>query len=113
MRLIESEHEPEDDPPSDEEVEGKENIPPASGWLPNTHHVRSTPCTAHAAVVLPRDRTRTELGYFRCFITDTLIDIMVTNTNAYALSLPASPPFITDAAEMWRFIATRIRMGIA
>ena len=109
----ESEHEPEDDPSSDEEVEGKGNIPPASGWLPNTHDVRSTPCTAHAAVVLPRDCTRTEVGYFRCFITDTLIDIIVTNTNAYALSLAASPPFITDAAEMWRFIATRIRMGIA
>jgi hypothetical protein len=27
-----SEDEPDDDPPSEEEVEGKENIPPISGW---------------------------------------------------------------------------------
>ena len=64
-------------------------------------------------MVLPRNRARTELGYLRCFITDTLADIMVVNTNAYAQSLAASPPFVTDAAEMWRFIAARIRMGIA
>jgi hypothetical protein len=107
-----SEDEPDDDPPSEEEVEGKENIPPTSGWSRGTNTINSTVCTAHPTVVLPRDRTHTELGYFRCFITDTLIDIIVTNTNAYAQSLRATPPFVTDVAEMWRFIAARIRMGI-
>ena len=108
----ECEVEPDEDPPSDDEVEGKENTPPPSAWVPGTHSVTLTPCTAHAATVLPRNRTRTELGYFRCFITDTLIDIIVSSTNAYAQSLQATPSFITDAAEMWRFIAARIRMGI-
>ena len=107
-----SEHEPEDDPASDDELEDQENIPPASAWQPCTHDIHPTPCTAHAAVVLPRRRDRTELGYFRCFLTNTLIDIMVTNTNAYAQSRQATPPFVTDAPEMWRFIAARIRMGI-
>jgi hypothetical protein len=77
------------------------------------HDIRYTPCTARAAVVLPRNRDRSELGYVRCFLTDTLIDIIVTSTNAYALSLQASPAFTTDAAEMWRYMAARIRMGIA
>ena len=108
----ESEGEPEDDPSSDEEVEGKENIPPVSAWSRGTNSINSTVCTAHPTVVLPRDRTHTELGYFRCFIADTLIDIFVTNTNAYAQSLAATPPLVTDAPEMWRFIAARIRMGI-
>ena len=103
---------PEDDPSSDDDATDQENVPPASAWVPGTHTVTPTPCTAHAAVVLRRDRTRSELGYLRCFITDTLIDIIVTNTNAYAQSLQATPPFVTDAAEMWRYIAARIRMGI-
>jgi hypothetical protein len=97
---------------SDDEVENKENAPPATDWLPDTHDITLPPCTAVAAVVLPRTRTRTELGYFRCFITDTLIDIFVTNTIAYSQSRHATPPFETDAAEIWRFIAAHIRMGI-
>ena len=104
--------EPEDDPSADEEEENKENIPPTSGWQPRTHDIVHAPCTAQAAVVLPRNRARTELGYLRCFLTDTLIDIVVNSTNAYAQSRQATPPFVTDAAEMWRFIAVRIRMGI-
>ena len=93
-------------------MEGKENIPPVSAWSHGTNSINSTVCTAHPTVVLPRNRAHTELGYLRCFIADTLINIFVTNTNAYAQSLAATPPFVTDAAEMWRFIAARIRMGI-
>ena len=107
-----SEPEPDAHPSSDEEMEGKENIPPASGWVAGPHRITPAPCTVHAAVVLPRQRVRTELGYFRCFITDTLMDIIVSSTNSYAQQLQADPPFVTDAAEMWRFIAARIRMGI-
>ena len=109
----EGEEHPEDDPSADEEEENKENVPPASAWLPDTHNITLPPCTAHATVVLPRDRARTELGYFRCFIPDTLIAVMVSSTNAYAQQCGATPPFVTDAAEMWRFIAARIRIGIA
>ena len=109
----EGEEPPEDDPSADEEGENKENVPPASAWLPDTNNITLPPCTAHPTVVLPRHRARTELGYFRCFIPDTLIDMMVSNTNAYAQQLGATPLFVTDAAEMWRFIAARIRIGIA
>lgn len=104
--------EEEDSSSSDEEEEAKENIPPTSSWQSTTHDITYPPCTAHATVVLPRDRTRTELGYLRCFLTDSLIDTIVTNTNAYAQSRGATPPFVTDAAEIWRFIAVHIRMGI-
>ena len=79
----EEEVESDVDSDPDSDVECKENTPPTSGWTSHTHDIRSTPCTAHSAVVLPRDRTRTQLGYFRCFITDTLIDIIVSSTNAY------------------------------
>jgi hypothetical protein len=103
---------PEHDPSSDDEEEGKENVPPASAWVPGTHSITPTPCTAHATVVLPRNRTRTELGYFRCFITDKLIKIIVFSTIAYAKSLRGDEEFKTDAPEMWRYIAARIRMGI-
>ena len=109
----EGEEPPEDDPSADEEGENKENVPPASAWLPDTNNITLPPCTAHPTVVLPRHRARTELGYFRCFIPDTLIDMMVSNTNAYTQQLGATPLFVTDAAEMWRFIAARIRIGIA
>ena len=109
----ECETEPEDDPSADEEEEGKENVAPASDWLSETHNITLPPCTAHAAVVLPRHREHTELGYFRCFVPDTLIDMMVSNTNAYAQQRGATPPFVTDGPEMWRFIAARIRIGIA
>ena len=108
----EVESEPEGDPPSDEAADGKENTPPTSGWTTDTHDVRYAPCTAHAAVVLPRNRDRTELGYVLCFLTDTLIDIIVSSTNAYALSRQAAPAFVTGTAEIWRYIAARIRMGI-
>jgi hypothetical protein len=103
---------PEDDPSDEEEEEGKENVPPAPAWVSGTHNITPTPCTAHAAVTLPRNRARTELGYFRCFITDTLIDIIVLNTIEYAKSLRGDATFETNAAEMWRYIAARIRMGI-
>ena len=108
----ETELDEEEGSSSEEEVENKENIPPATAWLPDTHDITLPPCTAVAAVVLPRNRARTELGYFRCFITDTLIDIFVTNTIAYSQSRHVTPPFETDAAEIWRFIAANIRMGI-
>ena len=51
-----------------------------------------------AIVVLPRNRARTELGYVCCFLTDTLIKIMVSSTKQYAESLQASATFDTDAA---------------
>ena len=109
----EAELAPESDSSADEEEDNKENVPPASGWLPDTHDVGRAPCTAQAEVKLPRHRARTELGYFRCFVLDTLVAMMVTNTNAYAEVRGAAPPFVTDEAEMWRYIAARIRMGIA
>ena len=109
----EAESEPEGDPPSEEEAEGKENTAPTPAWSTDMHDIRYTSCTARATVVLPRNRDRSELGYVRCFLTNTLINIMVSSTNAYALSHRASPAFTTDAAEMWRYIAARIRMGIA
>jgi hypothetical protein len=104
---------PEDNPSSDDEAGDQENTPPASAWVPGSHNITHIPCTAHATVVLPRDRTRTELGYFRCFIPDTLIDIFVLNTIEYAKTVRGDATFTTDAAEMWRYIAARIRMGIA
>lgn len=107
-----SEGEPEGDPSSDEEVEAKENTPPTTRWSLGTNSINSNVCTAHATLALPRDREHSELGYLRCFMLDTLIEIMVSSTNAYAQSLRASPPFVTDAAEMRRFMAVRIRMGI-
>ena len=103
---------PDSDPSSDDEADDQENTPPTPEWVAGTHHTTQTPCTAHATVVLPRYRTRTELGYFRCFIPDTLIDIFVLSTIEYAKLQRGDTLFTTDAAEMWRFIAARIRMGI-
>ena len=95
-----------------DEAEGKENTPSASAWVAGTHNITLTPCIEHATVVLPGNRTRTELGYFRSFVPDTLNEIIVLNTIEYAKTLRGDATFTTDAAEIWRYIAARIRMGI-
>ena len=86
-----SENELADGEVSDEEEEQKarpsrENTPPWSQELSDVH----TPvCTATPLVLLPRHRVRTELGFLQCFIDQSLIDIIVTNTNLYAAARQA------------------------
>ena len=69
---------------SEDEEEEKENTPPHAPWVEQTHHITSPPFTIQPASVLPRHRARTELGYFQCFLTPSLVDTIATNTNLYA-----------------------------
>ena len=86
-----SENELADGEESDEEEEQKarpsrENTPPWSQELSDVH----TPvCTATPLVLLPRHRVRTELGVLQCFIDQSLIDTIVTNTDLYAAARQA------------------------
>ena len=108
----ESEGEEKVDSSSEEEVDEKENTPPAPQWTTDMHSVTHPPCDAHPTVVLDRNRDQSELGYLRCFLLDSLIDSIAANTVAYSQQRRANPPFTTDAPEVWRFIAAHIRMGI-
>lgn len=71
---------------SEDEDEEKENIPPQSSWTEHTHDIHHVPFTGQCASNLPRHREMTELGYLRCFLPDSLIAIITTNTNLYATS---------------------------
>jgi hypothetical protein len=81
-------------------------------WTRQLHDVHFPVCSATPVVTLPRHRVRTELGFLQCFIDPALIDHFVTNTNLYAAARRVTAWVDTDAQEMWRFLAVRIRQGI-
>ena len=97
---------------SEEEGEEKENVTPHAPWVEQTHDIHRPPCTEHPSSNLPRHREHTEFGYLRCFLPDTLISTIATNTNLYATSKGAPPGWATTPAEIWRFISVHIYMGI-
>ena len=105
---------PEDDEgsASEDEEEEKENTPPHAPWVEQTHPPTSPPFTIQPASMLPRHRQETELGYFQCFLTPSLVDTIATNTNLYAQFKQAPAGWATTSAEVWRFIAAHIFMGI-
>jgi hypothetical protein len=104
---------PADDSSSSEsEDEEKENIPPQSAWSEHTHDIHHEPFTGQCASNLPRHREMTELGYLRCFLPDSLIATITTNTNLYATSKQAPAGWATTPEEMWMFISVYIFMGI-
>jgi hypothetical protein len=97
---------------SEEEVEEKENVTPHAPWVDQTHDIHRPPCTDLPASNLPRHREHTEFGYLRCFLPDTLISTIATNTTLYAASKGAPPGWATTSAEIWLFICVHIYMGI-
>jgi len=114
---VEDESDEETDPieeleEEEEEEEEKENIPPAPAWVDGTHTIAPPQFTEQCASNLPRHREETELGYLRCFLSDTLIDIITANTNLYAKSKQAPAGWATTSAEVWMFIAVHIFMGV-
>ena len=90
-------------------MKAKENTRPTPQWSPGINTIDSAVCTALATVALPRGREHSELGYLHCFLLDTLIEIMVSSTTEYAQTRGATPAFVTDAAEMWRFMTSRVQ----
>ena len=102
----------EDAPSSEEEVEEKENMPPQSAWNEHTHGPPPPHFTEQCGSNLPRHRTMTELGYLRCFLPDSLIATIATNTTLYAASKEAAAGWATTSEEVWSFISVYIFMGI-
>ena len=97
---------------SESEEEEGENTAPHAPWAPQTHAITRPPFTALPASVLPRHRQPTELGYLQCFLPPSLVDTIATNTNLYAAFKQAPPGWATTPAEVWRFIAVHLFMGI-
>jgi hypothetical protein len=97
---------------SESEDEEKENIPPNSGWAMQTHDIKLPPFTEPHGCNLPRHHGQSELDYVQCFITAELVSTIAANTNLYARSKGAPADWATSTAEMWRFIAVHIFMGI-
>lgn len=97
---------------SEDEEEEKENIPPQSAWTEHTHHTTVQPFTEQCASNLPRHRHPSQLGYLRCFLPDSLIATITTNTNLYAISKQAPAGWATTSGEIWLFISVYIFMGI-
>jgi hypothetical protein len=97
---------------SEEEEEGTENTSPNSEWSTDTHHVKLPPFSELFGSRLPRDRSHTILAYVQHFITEELAATIATNTNLYAASKQATAWVPTTTAEVWRFLAVHIFMGI-
>jgi hypothetical protein len=97
---------------SEGEEDEKENASPNSQWVPETHDFR-VPFFSHpSGSCLPPHRVRSELGYVQCFINDELVATIAANTNLYAASKGAPAGWATSVAEIWRYIAVHIFMGI-
>jgi hypothetical protein len=97
---------------SEEEEEGKENIPPQSAWSRHTTAVHLPYYNIPVETKLPRHHDTSVLGYVQCFLTRELVSTIATNTNLYAVSKQAPAGWTTSTEEVWRFIAARIFMGI-
>jgi Transposase IS4 len=97
---------------SEEEEEEKENDKPHAPWVEQTRDIPRPRCTEHPASNLPRHHEHSEFGYLRCFLPDTLISTIATNTTLYAASKGAPPGWATTPAEIWLFISVHIFMGI-
>jgi Transposase IS4/DDE_Tnp_1-like zinc-ribbon len=97
---------------SEEEGDEKENIPPHSQWVKQTHPITLPPFIIDPGSTLPRHRVHTEMGYLQCFLTPSLVSTIATNTNLYATSKQAPAGWATSADEVWLFIAVHIFMGI-
>jgi hypothetical protein len=97
---------------SEEEGEEKENTASNPQWTRRTHDIKLPPFTGFTGSCLPRHRVHTELGYVQCFITEELVATITANTIQYASLKGAPPGWTTTTAEMWRFIAVHIFMGI-
>jgi hypothetical protein len=102
----------EDATSSESEDEEKENTPPNSQWDTHTHHVKLPAFIDSPGPCLPRHRVNTILGYVQCFITEELASTIATNTTLYARSKGAPAGWAASAAEIWRFLAVHIFMGI-
>ena len=97
---------------SEEEVDEKENVPPDGGWSAVTRYIRPFDFNTLSGSNLPRRLPRSELAYVEQFITADLVSTIATNINLYGASKGATEQWQTSAAEVWRFIAVRIFMGI-
>jgi hypothetical protein len=97
---------------SEDESDEKENISPNSSWTHQTHDITVPAFVLPSGPNLPRNRTRSELGYLHCFLTEELVSTIAINTNLNARFKHAAAEWPTNAAEMWRFIAVHILMGI-
>ena len=97
---------------SEEEEEGKENIPPQSAWSRHTTAVHLPYYNIPIETKLPRHHDTSVLSYVQCFLTPELVSIIATNTNLYATSKQAPAGWATSTDEVRRFIAARIFMGI-
>ena len=88
---------------------GQENIRP---WVRELHDPTPTVYTDTPIVQLPRHHQKTELGFVQCYLDPALMDMFVKNTNLYATARQARDWTPTNTAEMWRYLAVRIRQGI-
>ena len=97
---------------SEEEEKGQSNKENTPQWSQQLHDMHPPICTVDPTPALPRHGIVTQLDYLRCFIDQTLIDTIVTNTNLYAISRQAVAWVPVTTEELWRYLAIRIRQGI-
>ena len=97
---------------SEEEEEEEENRTAGVAWPGEITNVRSPPLVIPSGPQLPRQLVITPLSLLQCLLPDATLDIVVTNTNAYAATKGADSGWQTTREELWLFIAVHICMGI-
>ena len=104
---------PEDESSSSEDEEDeKENAHPDGEWSGVTHDIPLPPFASPSGSALPLHHGPSELDYVEQFITPSLVSIIATNTNLHAASKGAAAGWTTSVAEVWRFLAVNLFMGI-
>jgi hypothetical protein len=97
---------------SEEEAKAQPNRENIARWSEQLHDVHPPLCSAVATPVLPSAPPPTELGYLQLFVTPSMVDTFVTNTNLYAIARGATAWVPVTTEEMWRYLGIRIRQGI-
>jgi Transposase IS4 len=96
---------------SDAEDE-KENRSPNPTWSSNCRHVVAPSLTVAPGPQLPRATGTSELAVLQALLSDATIQVITTNTIAYAHSRGMPSTWQTTSEEVWLFIAVHICMGI-
>jgi len=90
----------EDGSSSEEEEEEKENIPPHLAWTTDTHPIVVHEFSMPYGSNLPRRCEISEMGYFQCFLTTSLLSTIAVNTNLHAQSKQVPVGRSTSAEEL-------------
>jgi hypothetical protein len=93
-----------------EEEEQRETQPVSDSiWTTDVHSIVTPRFTSSSG---PQTQLSDPLALLQLFLPDSLLDLIASNTTAYALSKGATREWTTTREELYLFLAVNICMGI-